>query len=289
VLSRSKKAVENSGTSAKTLIQEDFWSAHPCGGGGSFAQQAALRYAREPWIRPLLKELAAKHVRILEIGCGQGVDGYFIAASMAAGASYLGIDYSAESIRTAKSMCVDAIEQLKLSRHPEFRVGTALALDLPDDRFDCVYSVGVIHHTPSPQTCVDEVFRVLVPGGTTYIALYRKYSPKVAVARCLRQMQHAVDTLTSQDRCFYRQIQKYGRSSPSGTMFLECFGVPHMEWYSRQQILQLFAKYEVIDLRPVGYNLFRPASERDEGNRLGFMWLIEARKPTIAGRNFEVM
>jgi len=277
-----ERVVETQRVRADAFSQEDFWSAHPCGGEGSFRERADFRYCREPWLPPLLAELAAKHRRILEIGCGQGIDGYFIAAALPPHATYLGIDYSSESVRAAQSMSSQAAAELRLQNYPEFRVANALALDLPDGEFDCVYSMGVMHHAPSPQSCVEEAWRVLKPGGVAYIALYRKYSPKVTVAKCLRRFQQAADSMTSQDRTFYRQLQRYGRSSLSGTMFLECFGVPHMEWYSRHGILDLFRRFEVLELKPVGYNLFRFGFRRTGTNRLGYMWLVKARKPALS-------
>jgi len=273
--------VEKPRVRADAFSQEDFWSTHPCGGEGSFLERAAFRYDREPWLSPLLAELAAKHRRILEIGCGQGIDGYFIAAALPANATYLGIDYSPESVRAAQSMSFQAAAELRLQKCPEFRIGNALALDLPDGGFDCVYSIGVMHHVPSPQSCVEEAFRVLEPGGIAYIALYRKYSPKVTVAKCLRRLQRAADSITSQDRAFYRALQRYGRSSLSGTMFLEGFGVPYMDWYSRDGVVGLFRKFEILELNPVGYNLFRFGSRRVGANRFGYMWLVKARKPAV--------
>src|SRR5256886_11624248 len=39
-----------------------------------------------------------------------------------------------------------------------------------------VYSHGVLHHTPHPQAAIDEVYRVLKPGGRATVMLYHKHS-----------------------------------------------------------------------------------------------------------------
>src|SRR5205085_12269324 len=46
----------------------------------------------------------------------------------------------------------------------------------PDATFDVVYSNGVLHHTPDTQRAIDEVHRVLRPGGVAKVMLYNKSS-----------------------------------------------------------------------------------------------------------------
>jgi ubiquinone/menaquinone biosynthesis C-methylase UbiE len=52
----------------------------------------------------------------------------------------------------------------------------ASSLPLADGSVDHVYSFGVIHHTPSPEAVVDEMYRVLRPGGSFCVMLYNKTS-----------------------------------------------------------------------------------------------------------------
>jgi ubiquinone/menaquinone biosynthesis C-methylase UbiE len=54
--------------------------------------------------------------------------------------------------------------------------GDAEDLPFDDDAFDIVYSNGVLHHTPSTETALDEALRVLKPGGHAVILLYCKSS-----------------------------------------------------------------------------------------------------------------
>jgi SAM-dependent methyltransferase len=56
-------------------------------------------------------------------------------------------------------------------------VASAEALQFPDNAFDLVYSWGVLQHvTPNTQQAVDEVFRVLKPGGEAKVMIYHKHS-----------------------------------------------------------------------------------------------------------------
>jgi ubiquinone/menaquinone biosynthesis C-methylase UbiE len=67
----------------------------------------------------------------------------------------------------------------------DFRTSNAERLDFDDGTFDAVYSFGVLHHTPDIEKAVDEVRRVLKPGGTAYIMLYHRHSLVCAVHRLL--------------------------------------------------------------------------------------------------------
>ena len=52
----------------------------------------------------------------------------------------------------------------------------AEALPIKDSSIDIVYSNGVLHHTPNTQKSIEEVRRVLKPGGIAVIMLYAKHS-----------------------------------------------------------------------------------------------------------------
>ena len=53
----------------------------------------------------------------------------------------------------------------------EVRVADAEALPFEDASFDIVYSWGVLHHSPNTQQAVNEVHRVLKPGGVARVMI----------------------------------------------------------------------------------------------------------------------
>jgi SAM-dependent methyltransferase len=99
------------------------------------------------------------HERVLEIGCGIGRVTRALAARAAA---VVGVDVSAEMIRTGRQALAD-LDNVELV----VGNGTDLA-GLPDASFDVVYSFVVFQHIPDPAvTCgyIAEMGRVLRPGG----------------------------------------------------------------------------------------------------------------------------
>ncbi len=58
----------------------------------------------------------------------------------------------------------------------ELSLGDAEAFPFEDNSFDIIYSWGVLHHTPDTRRAIEEVYRVLRPGGIARIMVYNRYS-----------------------------------------------------------------------------------------------------------------
>ena len=154
----------------------EFWNGNVCGshyGQGEFYSREYFdhikehRYALEPHILKLIPFSSFQGKDVLEIGTGSGTDAALIAESEA---NYYGIDLSPSTVMTTQK-CLEAYN-LKGT----VRVGNIENLELPSNRFDIVYSYGVLHHTPNTKKAVDEIYRVLKSGGKAYIMLYNKSS-----------------------------------------------------------------------------------------------------------------
>jgi SAM-dependent methyltransferase len=89
--------------------------------------------------------------KFLDIGCGRGE---FLRGFIDCGVQGYGVDRS----HAAERYCPEAdLKTADLENEP---------LPYPDDYFDVIYSKSVIEHFYYPEKLVQEIFRVLKPGGT---------------------------------------------------------------------------------------------------------------------------
>ena len=98
---------------------------------------------------------------VLDAGCGFGRHLYYAARY---GAEVIGVDVSAaadSAYRNTAHLPTAHVVQADLYRLP-FKPGT----------FDLVYSIGVLHHLPSPETAFHNLLRYLAPGGRVAIWVY---------------------------------------------------------------------------------------------------------------------
>jgi ubiquinone/menaquinone biosynthesis C-methylase UbiE len=152
------------------------WTSDPCGADrvsispGDPGYFEALRRERQlyaSWMDQELDYGGAAGLRVLDVGCGQGID---LVRYAQAGADVVGVDITPRHLELARAHLADAgVEGTVV--HAEAR-----ALPFADDTFDRVSSNGVLHHTPYLEEALREIRRVLKPGGTARIILYNKMS-----------------------------------------------------------------------------------------------------------------
>jgi ubiquinone/menaquinone biosynthesis C-methylase UbiE len=165
---------------------KDFWESHVNNEYYTDAARASDEYFREIEQRrysthyhlvDLFASLAGSSGRLLEVGCGIGVDSIQLAKC---GFEVTAVDLTENALQVAKEFTARRGVEI------DFRLGNAEKLEFPDATFDAVYSFGVLHHTPNIDAAVAEVHRVLRPGGTAHVMLYRKWSLVNMVHRLLR-------------------------------------------------------------------------------------------------------
>ena len=126
--------------------------------GEDYGQTSWVTTAESNEIPKLLK-LCDKS-SVLEIGCGSG--GYAVYLANSAGCRILGLDINAEGIRNANVLA----EHAKLGARASFQqFDVSHSLPDKDDTFDAVYSNDVLCHVEHRAKLLENVFRVLKPGG----------------------------------------------------------------------------------------------------------------------------
>ena len=103
---------------------------------------------------------------VLDGGCGGG---RYARLAGRHGARVVGVDLSA-AVEKAAALCADL---------PDVAIVQADLLDLPlaEGRFDLVFSIGVLHHSPDPRRAFAQLAARVKPGGRLAVWLYRKNTP----------------------------------------------------------------------------------------------------------------
>jgi 2-polyprenyl-3-methyl-5-hydroxy-6-metoxy-1,4-benzoquinol methylase len=111
------------------------------------------------WEHVFRYEFACRHLansQILDIASGEGYGTHALALKPN---DVIGIDISQEAVS-------HAIKKYNL----DFRVGNAESIPLPSNSMDAVVSYETIEHVPNPRDFINEVARVLKPGGKLFIS-----------------------------------------------------------------------------------------------------------------------
>merc|ERR1719356_2112227 len=109
--------------------------------------------------------------RILDVGCGIGGTSRILAKKFP-DAQVTGITLSPEQVQRATQLAKEA----GIS-NAEFKVVNALAMDFPDNTFDLVWGCESGEHMPDKKKYIEEMSRVLAPGGNIVVATWCERDP----------------------------------------------------------------------------------------------------------------
>lgn len=215
---------------------KEFWENNPVAAAGIAAQLGTAEYFRafdamreedgcEPYAlsEKIHGYSSARGLKVLDVGCGNG---YVLFQYARHGAEVTGVDLTATAVDLSRKRF--ALGGL---------AGTFAEIDgehlpFPDDHFDIVCSMGVLHHISAPQTIVDEIYRVLKPGGRLIAMLYHRHSWKNLVLLRVRRLL---------DPKFRGKSQQDALNMNDGD---KC---PLALVYSREEARQLFHRFTNIN------------------------------------------
>jgi 2-polyprenyl-3-methyl-5-hydroxy-6-metoxy-1,4-benzoquinol methylase len=169
----------------ETSIQQvrAYWNARPCnirhspkpvGTREYFDEVEARKYFVEHHIPGFADFARWRGKKVLEIGCGIGTDTINFARN---GALVTAVDLTEKSLEVARQRA----RVFGLEDRIRFVQANAEQLSeyVPPERYDLVYSFGVIHHTPHPDRVLEELRKFTGPGSTVKIMVYNRWSWKV--------------------------------------------------------------------------------------------------------------
>jgi SAM-dependent methyltransferase len=162
---------------------QQFWDTHPCnirhspqaiGTREFFDDVERRKYFVEPHIPPFAEFDRWKGKRVLEVGCGIGTTTIGFAR---AGAHVTAIDLSSESAGLTRQRAALFGVGDRVTVH----VGNAEELSsiVPVERFDLVWSFGVIHHSPHPDRVVREIRKYMDAHSELRLMVYSRVSYKL--------------------------------------------------------------------------------------------------------------
>ena len=112
---------------------------------------------------------------VLDVGCGIGGASRHLAKGFGVGTDVTGITLSPKQVERA----TDLAAQQGIP-NVNFRVMNALAMEFPDNSFDLVWACESGEHMPDKAKYVQEMVRVLKPGGTLVIATWCQRDDRAA-------------------------------------------------------------------------------------------------------------
>jgi 2-polyprenyl-3-methyl-5-hydroxy-6-metoxy-1,4-benzoquinol methylase len=115
---------------------------------------------------------------VLDVGCGMG---RFAEVTTRWGARVIGVDLSAAAEVATRNLAERDFVALQAD---------VFALPFAPNSFDCIYSMGVLHHTPDCEKAVKVLPQYLKPGGTLAVWLYSGYNKWYRFTDQYRKITH---------------------------------------------------------------------------------------------------
>lgn len=171
-----QSTVDSTANDLQLLLIREYWNEHihdleiatePVGSAEFFRELDEYRFEKLSYLPTAVDFSAYGGKQLLEVGCGVGTDLVHFARG---GAIVTGVDLSEVSVDLARQN----FRHNLLTGNLQVMNGEALAFE--DGSFDAVYCHGVLGYTANAPNMVNELHRVLRPGGQAIMMVYNKYS-----------------------------------------------------------------------------------------------------------------
>lgn len=166
----------------------------------------------------------------LDAGCGGGR--YTVALSRLGFKKVVGIDIGSKGL-------ADAGRRVKECdiKNVDFVEGSVLDLPFENSTFDFVFSNGVLHHTTDTMKGLEEIYRVLKPGGKVWLYLYGTGGFENLMFACIREMLRDVP------REFTQSVMVLLGVPPNRRFYLlDHYYVPIRNLYTEEQVVAMLRK-----------------------------------------------
>jgi len=236
--------------------------------GWNYEQKRKFRYELQDYMDESFRfgDWAGK--KVLEIGCGSGIDSMEFARH---GAIVTATDITDNAVTLTRELANSAGLNVKVVQL------TGSDLPFSDASFDCVYSYGVLHHIPEVEKTLSEIHRVLKNTGTVMAMLYNRdsllYAYSIIYLHGIKG-KLLLDKLCSEEDLVARYSERIE-------------GCPYTKAYTKEEATQLFSKWFDTIQVTVRYNVLDTDQQRkvkmvlDDKWELGWHLVVNARKKAI--------
>jgi SAM-dependent methyltransferase len=203
-------------------------------------------------------------LQMLDLGCGTG---YHLARYRERGFTLTGMDGSEDMLRQARL----------LNPEVEFRVGDVEKIPFADASFDLVMSIEVLRYLPHLGPCLNEIHRVLKPGGTALVTAApplqaNLYPPVNRLAAMARQ-----GNLTHLKQFFHSPARLVREFRAAGFNAVETHGVYGGPWIWLERTIpsalpRVLRAWDKVDERWADAKAFK---------RFANMILVKAVRPEV--------
>ena len=202
----------------------------------------------------------------IEVGCGTAR----LSCSLATlGYNTTCLDYSEDALRLAKN------NYILTNNKGTFVIGNGKDMDFEDNSFDVVLSTGLLEHFTDPEIIVNEMVRILKPGGVFYSDIVPK---KFSLLRSLDFLRNSKEENEFYEKRMSKQyIINMLRNAKLDNIFVFPAGVfpPPIPILERKTTIKKEIMNTLYRLKP----LFKHMDNTIIAEILGFYYFTIAKKP----------
>lgn len=207
----------------------------------NYEEKRKFRYNLQDYMLEVFEFDEFKGKRVLEVGCGSGIDTAEFARN---GAIVTAIDLTKEGVELTKKLLNENGLAAKVMQ------ADATNLPFEDKSFDCVYSYGVLHHIPELEKALAEIHRVLKPGGKLMVMLDHRNSLLYAYSIIYwRGIQEGMLKKLSEDEL----VSRYSERNE---------GCPYTRVFTQDEAKKVFSRWFVEIETTVKYNVIDTPEQR---------------------------
>ena len=182
----------------------------------------------------------------LDAGCGNGRGALFMLRNGAR--SVHAVDINVTNVETTSRL----LQSFGFSG-VECREADLQHLPYPDRTFDVVFCNGVIHHTVDPDSCLQEIARVIKVGGQAWIYVYGTGGIHWYVIHRLRRITHTLCVSVILDA-----LRLMGYPTPFVAACVDSWKVPLQHTFTPADFGARLEELGFEAIEPLPYGLYRP-------------------------------